>query len=150
MDMDVVISMGFRKSIPESLMKDIQLYGCMTGSKIFGGWTAPESDIDIILPPTFPHSFQVLIDAGGLYTSDYAHEDSDFKSIYVKFPNRRSVYNLLLFREIKTFTLWWKATLTLKNMIYADADVARNMKDKRKRVALFELLKTFSFEEPPR
>jgi hypothetical protein len=133
--------------IPADVAKIIRMYGLLTGSKAFGCFNANpvvKSDIDYILPPDFPYTWNDLFRMGGVYSGGYGGESEKYNSIYINMPDSKHIHNLLLFKDRDLFQVWWKATLAMVRLVYNDTELKTALGvSKEKRVALFTMLKEF-------
>jgi len=135
--------------LSEIITKQIRHDGIIFGSKLFGGWGADgESDVDVLLPPTFHYTWTDLFKLGGVYTQDYMTPDCEFASIYVKMSDSKYIHNLLLFKADHHFRKWKNATDCLMKLKASNVNIAVGIKQKKIRVAIFEALKLLFTETP--
>lgn len=125
-----------RSPIPYLLLEKIQKHGFITGSKILGGYVEGESDIDYILPPTFPVKLIAEYKVG--YPSNY--KDTTFDSYYVVNKDRE-ILNLLIMKNQKEFDVWKETTRTILRLIRISPVIKEKCTVKEHRVALFETIK---------
>ena len=144
MDKEIQTALKNKEPIPKEIEIYIRKKGMITGSRVFGGFTSGESDIDVIVNMrTFPWCFDDLIPYGYYVTHDYRGDG--YQSIYVNVRYSKHIHNLLLVFE--NYKAWCWATQQLKQVKKESPGMKELLKSKDLRVALFEVLKEECYEK---
>lgn len=125
--------------IPNELGMKISEIGIQTGSTVFGAVAPKDTDVDLIIPPDSGLRFS---DLG--YCIAYDHDDDyngeDFQSCYVK-TQKGTVLNLIFPHNDDALAKWAWATEACKVLSLHSAYFERIMREKEKRIKIFEFLK---------
>lgn len=121
----------------ERIVRKAKRMGFYTGSRVFGGYVKGTSDIDIVVPPSFPYSLQDIIDSA----EDAHYNPTEYRhcntwSIYV--PLRNMQYNLIMALSSETFDIWSRATEAMKAAILSSKELKGKVRLKEHRILLFE------------
>lgn len=127
-----------KKPLPESIYKIVRKKGFVTGSLVYGGWNKETSDIDCVIRSTHV-SFDRLMQWGFYLSNDYAEDNRQYLSIYVK-NESGAILNILVMQNEYIYRTWRKAHNIMLKLINIPF-LRKAFKDKQIRVAMFELLK---------
>lgn len=130
--------------LPSEMAQDVREFGTITGSKVFGGFQAGVSDIDVILPPAkLGWGFnEVMTERCGWY-EHREYDDPEYEAVYVKVPYSKHPHNLLFMRDARSYQRWVNATIWMKRMKDNCPSMREFFKRKEKRIEMFEMLKTW-------
>jgi hypothetical protein len=122
--------------IPYLTLEKIQKQGFITGSKRLGGYIESESDIEYILPPTFP----VRLIENHKVGWPCRYDETAFDSYYVKTKDGE-ILNLLIMRDQASFDIWKETTRSILRLIRISPLIREKCNNKNHRVKLFETIK---------
>lgn len=137
------------KPIPVILRLKIMRLGYKTGSNVFGGFDKEKSDYDLMVLDNecmeLGFDFDTLMNSNGFYLSgDYWLEGGHSQCVYLKMsPNDIRPTNIIYFHNEEEYNVWVHATDLLESLIMDNSRLAKFIKQRKNRLEMFELLKSF-------
>jgi hypothetical protein len=135
-----------KRPIPLVEENSIRDAGVITGSKVFGGHQQINSDTDWILPPTFKSNRLGLGSDFCFYISG-EYRNAGLVTYYCK-VKEGDIWNIIHFDNQDDFDIWEEATSILRQMKIRSSKIARALKYKTVRIAMFEMIKASLSEAP--
>ncbi len=138
----IIKELAKKRTVSVRTATDIREFGTITGSRVFGGFTPGESDIDVILlGADLGWDLRELVHGGYGYYVPEEYHDPEYEAVYVKVPYSKHIHNLLLMRDSRSYARWIAATEWMKKMKQTMPAMKNFFQDKDKRVQMFEILK---------
>jgi len=124
--------------LPNNIYNKLMEHGFITGSKVFGGWDAQKSDIDLCLPPVKELLFDNIFDLGW-YDAGYSNH-TEFRNAYFKLSDG-NVLNVLFFYNRNDWLEWRVVTNQFIRMIQVSNKLRTAVLVKKARTEFFESLR---------